>query len=148
MLTSGLSTPCLGLVIQPHPPAWRPLGPPPHGGSIPKHQGRGALLAGMGFQYRGSLAIQPHRPVPGAPHPLTPRLGGSRPPLGHNRGGSLPEASGGERILAGLAEWHADVYRLPTPCPGLVIQPHRPAPSPEALASGKGSAFGGNGISC
>ena len=48
ILKSGLSTPCPGLAI-PHPPAWRPLGPPPHGGSIPKHQGRGALLAGLGL---------------------------------------------------------------------------------------------------
>ena len=28
----------------PHPPAMCPLGPPPHGGCFPNHQGRGAFL--------------------------------------------------------------------------------------------------------
>ena len=43
---------------QPHPPAWCPLGPPPHGGSIPRHQGRGALLPGFGLHPELSLQMR------------------------------------------------------------------------------------------
>ena len=41
--------------ILPHPPAQCPLGPLPHGGCIPRHQGRGALLPGLQLEPKLSL---------------------------------------------------------------------------------------------